>query len=37
MTNPELEHFESLGYVILKGFYPESVVEGARRAAWQSD
>ena len=35
MTNPELEHFESLGYVILKGFYPESVVEGARRAANQ--
>ena len=32
-TNTDLARFETTGYVILKGFYPDGVVEAARGAA----
>ncbi len=32
-TNTDLDRFESAGYVILKGFYPDRVVDAARYAA----
>ena len=32
-TNTDLDRFETTGFVILKGFYPDEVVEAARRDA----
>ncbi|MDE2825637.1 MAG: phytanoyl-CoA dioxygenase family protein [Gemmatimonadota bacterium] len=32
-TNTDLDRFETTGFVILKGFYPDGVVEAARRDA----
>ena len=32
-TNTDLDRYETTGFVILKGFYPDTVVAAARAAA----